>query len=83
MTLQTNIVPMPLTPSVLDTGKRVLWQTLKTKMKCRIGGISSWSALFAEVSKKQPSETEKHNFIEILTDNPLQNGQFHTYCSTV
>ena len=36
-----------LTVFVLDTGKQVLWQTVKTPMKCRKGGISSGSSLFA------------------------------------
>ena len=66
---------------ILDTGKQVLLQTVKTQMKCRI------RRHFIRVSSvclrlKQTSGIEICNFIEISTCDPIkiQNGQFHTYC---
>ena len=38
-----------LTLCILETHKQVLWQTVKTKMKCGI--ISSGSALFAKIKQ--------------------------------
>ena len=36
---------------ILETPKRVVWQTVKTQMKCRIMCHSSGSALFFKINK--------------------------------
>ena len=42
-------------------------------------GISSLSVLFDRIKKKS-SGTEVHDFIEILTDNPLKDKKNPTFC---
>ena len=58
---------LPLTLFIVDTGKQVLQQTVKTRMKCY---ISLGSALFAKI--KQSSGTETHNILEVSTCDPLE-----------
>ena len=48
---------------ILETFKQVLWQTVKTQMKCHIRRHFIWVSTV--------SGTEIHNFIEILTVNTL------------
>ena len=56
---------------ILDTGKHVRWQTMKTQPKPMKESISSGSALFVTMQ----SNLQGHKdiiFIGILTDNPLK-----------
>ena len=55
----------------LDTGKQVLWQAVKTQIKCRM----TWhfiKGLHCLLRLKQSSGTEIYPFIETLPENPLR-----------
>ena len=52
---------------ILDTGKQVIWQKVKTQMKCRI------NRHFIRVCNLCQDETEIHHFIENLTGNAVKH----------
>ena len=60
-----------LTLCILETHKRVFWQTVQPLMKCSMVLHSSGSALFAQI--KKPSGTEiHHRYIENSICDPLK-----------
>ena len=62
---------LTITPLYTGNHKQVIWQTVKTQMKC---GISSGSALVAEI--KPYPETKCHrNSINLLCD-PSEHSKF-------
>ena len=67
-----------LSPYIVDTGKRVLRQTVKTQMKCHLKWCSSGSALFAKI---QSSEIETHDYRN-FDWQPLKIQKWAIYRST-
>ena len=64
-----NIVSS-VNPLKLETPKQVLWQTVKTQMKCRI------MQHFIRVFTNQ-SSAEKNSFLEIVSCNPSIHTMDH------
>ena len=68
---------------ILDTNKQVLWQTVKTQMKCHKMWHFIRVCTVCEETQKQSSGTEiVKSFYRNFDQQPLkiQEGQFHTYC---
>ena len=82
--VQTNIPHLNLAFFILDIGKQVLWQTVKTQMKCCIRQHFIRVCTVCYKDKNNLQGQKKHHFIESLTSNPLKylykNGQIHTCC---
>ena len=70
-----------LTICILETPTGVLWQTVKTQMKCHILRHFIWFFTVYE-DKIQSSGTDVHNNLEVFTCDPLKiyNGQSHPHC---
>ena len=60
-------------------GKQVLWQTVKTLIKCRILRNFIRVCAVSEVKiNLQTTDLEKHHFIEILTGNPIKTKKYNS-----